>query len=1175
MLDIPLNVEDWSPWSYEDAFKGYQKIVIGKPPPVVPTTYKLPFGNVQRQWVRRQGDVLRVKSKVLHSKELADVEASFQKAVPMSPTRMEPLNESDLIAALERALSSHCASDKEYLEYAAYSAHHPQRRLALGLPEHPLIINERLSRTRHHIRGIHSSLVYFSLGQSFDFIHKGEVDLQSATYLWHGHAIVWVVVSPRHSTKLESRMVEHLGVQHKCSQFVRHEQIIVLPSTLRSWGIDFSIFMQLPGDAVRTDYQTYRYLWKTGPNLLETVSCCEADWGLPPPIYVYCAKGDAKCGTCSRVTAAAMEITEPRPLEICESSDEDEINAGAGESDQQSYRIFEDAMLNTEKCQQEAAMPVDGHGLLNREIKGTSDNTQGDPNGIGVPHISPLENPGAPFSPPLASSNSTALSSIHPSLPKPHSHVDDPDDLYSSLFLSSPDNSSNASGSLGKSRSISPGSDHYISTAHLSARRLPAPPPPRTVTTSSLNSPEDISEGDIGDSSSELESNGPGEDRHLDRGEHNEGSLAGGISIPQQGSPPTPSGFLPEGSILAPSILGGSLDQSLALRSSSAVDVISITSSPVPAEVDETEGYSRTALSPGKAARLRSINSDTPGMQIVQDIEDLIEVGVQNWKGIGWRTVRPEDTEKILTKFRPDEWLNDDTIMEILYRLTSKRDDVHVVQSHDFSAAYEKGDTKRVRRWKSPSIVLIPVYQPSHWFLVSLNFEHRRITMHEREERDYPEIKFFVSSLVDKVEEWTVEHQCTLKNDGNNCGIILLKEAEAVLNPIMEDFQDFNLLRKRYLLVILDDIMEGHREAPVDEPSNTAVNGTNSPISNAATQKSPVVQPGQRKKSAKKGKPIQHKKSAKKVNLDCLASALGGKEVLQDFQDMVIILRDMPRKAGSDIDMALRMHDDARGYQTSRSELRDSSDDLLQNSKWNVDIALQLYNHENPSTTSSAPEECPGDTPSIGGDNVQTALRLFNRGRGYQMLGALQKDIAALHISRLFRILTDEFREGANERKNAKRRKYNRKPPPPGEPGKGADSYAYKKLLHASASRDTLRTTEDLKSANSRGSRLLQYEAVCGRNHPLWMLLPARSVQCSLHLSCTVKHSEYRKLDEEQTQVLVDHVKTQHPRLWESLPKLEQETARIFRGEPIELQFLQALEEVLAASPRSTSPSPF
>ena len=53
-----------------------------------------------------------------------------------------------------------------------------------------------------------------------------------------------------------------------------------------------------------------------------------------------------------------------------------------------------------------------------------------------------------------------------------------------------------------------------------------------------------------------------------------------------------------------------------------------------------------------------------------------------------------------------------------------------------------------------------------------------------------------------------------MKNDGNNCGIILLREADAILGADLEDVQDHNLLRKRYLLVILQDLIDDwHRDS--------------------------------------------------------------------------------------------------------------------------------------------------------------------------------------------------------------------------------------------------------------------------------------------------------------------------------------------------------------------------
>src|ERR1700743_1781006 len=94
----------------------------------------------------------------------------------------------------------------------------------------------------------------------------------------------------------------------------------------------------------------------------------------------------------------------------------------------------------------------------------------------------------------------------------------------------------------------------------------------------------------------------------------------------------------------------------------------------------------------------------------------------------------------------------------------------------------------------------------------------------------------------------------TLKNDGNNCGVILLKEAEAVLEPDSQDLRKFDLLRKRYLLLILGDIMRCCEKGFIPTPKASDTDG--------------------------------------RADLHCLASAMGCREILEDFLEMIKVARD-------------------------------------------------------------------------------------------------------------------------------------------------------------------------------------------------------------------------------------------------------------------------------------------
>jgi hypothetical protein len=160
-------------------------------------------------------------------------------------------------------------------------------------------------------------------------------------------------------------------------------------------------------------------------------------------------------------------------------------------------------------------------------------------------------------------------------------------------------------------------------------------------------------------------------------------------------------------------------------------------------------------------ARSQSGNRPFVNQDVISDIHDLIEYGSRHHQMIAWKTTSPKSVGRMLSRFRPDEWLNDDAVMETLYRMTSDRPDVHVVECHDFSAAYLGNIPGRIRRWTSPTIVVIPVHQehPQHWFLVSLHFVRKRVVVHSRPTEDCQRVAEFVLAADLGLEGWLVEYR--------------------------------------------------------------------------------------------------------------------------------------------------------------------------------------------------------------------------------------------------------------------------------------------------------------------------------------------------------------------------------------------------------------------------------
>jgi hypothetical protein len=153
-------------------------------------------------------------------------------------------------------------------------------------------------------------------------------------------------------------------------------------------------------------------------------------------------------------------------------------------------------------------------------------------------------------------------------------------------------------------------------------------------------------------------------------------------------------------------------------------------------ETPETRESGSMELDPQTLIMPQSVDVHRNPVQIAGDIEELIELGIRHREAITWRANSPEHAAELLGRFRPRTWLNDDAVMEVLYRMTEGHPDVHVVESHDFAAAYRNHNVKRIQRWRdSPDLILIPVHLTSqqHWFLVSVQYKIGRVVVHENQ----------------------------------------------------------------------------------------------------------------------------------------------------------------------------------------------------------------------------------------------------------------------------------------------------------------------------------------------------------------------------------------------------------------------------------------------------------
>lgn len=693
----------WPPWGKIDGFDGFQKLATGLTVPTVPSPSPAGFDVVRRQRIQQQGNVFYGTLQDVADPDIDDTDILNAEAGGNFDQTRSWENDGAMRNDLEIALSTSSALEVETVHYITLSPWDQRRRSSLGLPPTALVTNDRMRATPKHIQGLHSSAIQLNLHPSFDLCHKEEVDLQSTSLLWGGAPVVWVVISPMHSAKFEARLVEHLHISSQCSQFVRHHQLIVPPSLLDAWGIEFSIFAQVAGEAVRLNHQTYYYQWHLGANLLEKITGCELDWYLPP-MYQYCQAGDVRCKSQPPITAANMEILAPHPLELC-----DEPGGSLGTS------IIAPTIEKT----------------TSPSIRSPE---SGKDSPLFVQQDSPSESsrPGL-FSPTVDSVND--VPDVVQSAPgSPHSVYEKARRGVSLSFLET----------------------EYLLHNARSARRLPSSnfglrkhtsPASSTEERSDVAESDDPTEG-IDDLETDREdSNLPDAQRQVESASLSplRSSLSRHGATPAIPSRRTTPAFLES-----------------TLPNHSALDRITVRiagEGSSTASVNVGNPAMLTPPSTGKSTRNRRTREPISREMHDLEIDQYIEFGIQNRNSIAWKYISPGEAGEVLSRFRPQVWLSTSAIMETLYHLADTRPDVHVVNAHSFSTARRTGELDPIAsRWDLATIVLIPVHleETDHWFLVSLDLQRHVISMHENSIIGNVE-DLFVDYLVDQ-DAWTLEH---------------------------------------------------------------------------------------------------------------------------------------------------------------------------------------------------------------------------------------------------------------------------------------------------------------------------------------------------------------------------------------------------------------------------------
>jgi len=272
---------------------------------------KIYRGDVQQQQFQCEENLVYLKEADGAPRRL------FDDVAPFTMPSLEDISSNYAALELEQVMEDElagCSDLKTSQDYLIAAAHTTESRKQLGLPESLLEAGTCLLSTLKHYPGIHSSYAYVSKGHTKFALHVEDFYLKSANLLHAGAGKLWVIINPQCTHKLEGRLAELLNIQSRCSQFLRHPMLLVSPSFLRSWRIQFSVIIQRPGDLILLDSNAYHYGVNLGPNIAEAINYSDPDW-IVPPTYRDCTKNKV-CGDTKHMLSVKMKMGSARALDV-------------------------------------------------------------------------------------------------------------------------------------------------------------------------------------------------------------------------------------------------------------------------------------------------------------------------------------------------------------------------------------------------------------------------------------------------------------------------------------------------------------------------------------------------------------------------------------------------------------------------------------------------------------------------------------------------------------------------------------------------------------------------------------------------------------------------------------------------------------------------------------------
>lgn len=148
-------------------------------------------------------------------------------------------------------------------------------------------------------------MLYFGMWAACFAWHTEDKDLNSINHLHFGAPKVWYSVPAAYKAQVD-KLAAAIAPEEfaRCSQFIRHKQMVIHPSTLTAAGIPVFTTVQYPGDTILTMAGAYHCGFNTGLNLAESCNYATFNW-------LALASSAAACGCMPDAVCDALPCMKP------------------------------------------------------------------------------------------------------------------------------------------------------------------------------------------------------------------------------------------------------------------------------------------------------------------------------------------------------------------------------------------------------------------------------------------------------------------------------------------------------------------------------------------------------------------------------------------------------------------------------------------------------------------------------------------------------------------------------------------------------------------------------------------------------------------------------------------------------------------------------------------------